>query len=185
MAKKTVILKWNPAISSYGMIRFLSDICREESCSDWSIWEHEKVRCGDDCYMLKVGLGACGIVAKGRITSDPELDNDWREPDRKVFYCDYEMMFMVNPETLPILTAEELEKTIPDFDWRGGHAGVVLPQPQAGILQELFDRYLETHAEKFIERLERLEKRGWLNDQLYLETRLRASLEKRLPPPRA
>ena len=52
MAKKTVILKWNPAISSYGMIRFLSDICSEEPCSDWSIWEHEKVRRGDKVYLF-------------------------------------------------------------------------------------------------------------------------------------
>lgn len=60
--KNTVILKWNPAISSYNMIRFLDDIVQTNTESDWSIWEHERVREGDIFYMLKVGQGQTGIA---------------------------------------------------------------------------------------------------------------------------
>ena len=56
MKKNCVILKWNPAISSYSMLRFLDNISWTESESDWSIYEYDKVKAGDQFFMLKVGL---------------------------------------------------------------------------------------------------------------------------------
>ena len=111
--KKIVILKWNPAISSYSMLRFLQDITWEDTESDWSIYEYDKVKTGDQFFMLKVGIGTCGIVASGKITSDPVVDEDWSGRDRKVYYSDYVCDFMVNPETLPILESSVLEDNIP------------------------------------------------------------------------
>ena len=103
MEKNCVILKWNPAISSYSMSSFLQAVEWEESESDWSIYEYDKVKTGDQFFMLKVGCGTCGIVAAGKITSDPVVDEDWSGRGRKVYYSDYDCDFMVNPATLPIL----------------------------------------------------------------------------------
>ena len=103
--KNTVILKWNPAISSYRMIRFLDDIVQHNAESDWSIREYEKVRRNDRFYMLKVGHGATGIVMRGEITSDPESDADWSRQGREIYYCTYKAEIMLNPDTFPLLTA--------------------------------------------------------------------------------
>ena len=172
MEKNCVILKWNPAISSYSMSSFLQAVECEESESDWSIYEYDKVKTGDQFFMLKVGCGTCGIVAAGKITSDPVVDEDWSGRGRKVYYSDYSCDFMVNPATLPILESSVLEDNIPGFDWNGGHSGVVLDDEQAAVLNRLFDKYLHDNAAIFADRLELIEKRGMENDQIYIDTEL-------------
>lgn len=117
--------------------------------------------------MLKVGLGICGIVAAGTIISDPQPGPDWSGRGRKVFYADYECDIMINPETLPILESRTLTEEIPDFDWNGGHSGVVLSAVQAEKLTRLFDQYLQENTALFEERLELIAKREMGNDQLY------------------
>lgn len=168
MNKNCVILKWNPAISSYNMVRFLNDISWCEPECDWSIFEHEKVKVGDQFFMLKVGHGICGIVAAGTITSDPQPGPDWSKRGRKVFYANYECDIMINPETLPILESRILTEEIPDFDWNGGHSGVVLKKDQAEKLNQLFVQYLQENTALFEDRLELIEKREMDNDQLYI-----------------
>ena len=169
MKKNCVILKWNPAISSYSMCRFLNDISWCETESDWSIYEYDKVKAGDQFFMLKVGIGTCGIVAAVVITSDPAVGEDWSGRGRKVYYADYECAFMVNPETLPVLECSVLEENIPGFDWNGGHSGVVLNAEQAQVLNRLFDKYLHDNAAVFAERMALIEKRGMDDDQIYFD----------------
>lgn len=175
--KKIVILKWNPAISSYSMLRFLQDIAWEDTESDWSIYEYDKVKTGDQFFMLKVGIGTCGIVASGKITSDPVVDEDWSGRGRKVYYSDYVCDFMVNPETLPILESSILEDNIPGFDWNGGHSGVVLDNAQATALEQLFGKYLHDNAALFADRQALIEKRDMDNDQLYIAGELLTEIQ--------
>ena len=164
----TVILKWNPAVSSYNLIRFLDDIAQEENRSDWSIWEHERVRAGDTFYMLKVGCGQTGIVMRGKITSDPVADDDWSGRGRQTFYCDYEAEIMINPDTFRLLNGDALRDNIPGFDWTGGHAGVVLDERSAAVLATMWEAYLRDNLAEFNSRLELIRKRRMINDQLYL-----------------
>ena len=101
MKKKCVILKWNPAVSSCNMRWFLDRILWNENEFDWSIYDYRKVRVGDPFFMLKVGVGTCGIVAAGELTSDPEPGEDWSGRGRRVYYADCTCKLMVNPEVLP------------------------------------------------------------------------------------
>lgn len=178
-AKQTVILKWNPAISSINFYDFLSRILWEDDKADWSIWDHTKVHKGDRFFMLKVGCGTCGIVEAGTITSNPAPDEDWSKQGGKVFYCDYRSEIMINPETLPIIGTEQLQAAIPDFDWTGGHSGVALMENQAKVLQKLYVAYLRENAPLFAERFELIDKRELENDQLYLSQTLTRKLFER------
>ncbi len=150
-----VILKWNPGFSSYTMVRFLKDL---EKCAlanndvtgmNWSVWDYDQVRKGDIFYMLKVGYGQTGIVARGTITSDPYQDDDWSWRDRPTRYCDLDFDVMVNPDAYPILDSKSLSRAIPDFDWTGGHSGVVLPGERADVLGELWNTYMARQADYF------------------------------------
>jgi len=171
--KNTVILKWNPAVSSYSMIRFLNDIVQNCTESDWSIWEHECVRKGDIFYMLKVGQGQTGIVMRGKITSDPESDEDWSKQGRKTYYSDYKAEIMLNPDTFPLLSSKMLQDKIPDFDWFTGHSGMMLNKKQSGTLDDMWKAYLLENRMEFQSRLDLIERRDMLNDQLYLAPALK------------
>jgi hypothetical protein len=78
-----VILKWNPGFSSYTMARFLNDL---EKCAlanndntdmNWSVWDYEQVHEDDIFYLLKVGYGQTGIVARETLVSEPYQGEDW------------------------------------------------------------------------------------------------------------
>ena len=165
----TVIFKWNPAISSYSMHQFLDEILDEDNEGDWSVRDHDRIHAGDRFYMLKVGKGQTGIVKRGVITTDPVTGGDWSGHGRVTYYCDYEAEFMINPDTFSLLTSEELREAIPDFDWFGGHSGVVLNEAQAARLEKLWQEYFLGMMDEFRSRFELLERRdNMVNDQLYL-----------------
>lgn len=163
----TVIFKWNPAISSFSMHQFLEEILDEDCRGDWSVWDHERIHAGDIFYMLKVGKGQTGIVKRGVITSDPVTDEDWSRQGKVTYYCDYEAEIMINPDTFSLLTSEQLQENIPDFDWFGGHSGVVLNDNQADKLEVLWHKYLMSMMNEFRSRFELMGRRdNMVNDQL-------------------
>ena len=167
----TVIFKWNPAISSYSMSQFLYDMLDEDNHGDWSVRDHERIHPGDIFYMLKVGKGQTGIVKRGVITTDPVADGDWSGHGRVIYYCDYEAEIMINPDTFSLLTSEQLRDAIPDFDWFGGHSGVVLNEDQVAKLETLWHKYLMSMMDEFRSRRELIGRRDNMeNDQIFIAT---------------
>ena len=151
---KTVILKWNPAISSYSMLHYLSDIrmlnVSGMSNFNWSVWDYEQIHEIDKFYWLKVGQhGQVGIVGTGTITSEPYTGEDWSGNGRQTYYVEYEAEMLLNPDAMPILTAEKLQEAIPDFEWTGGHSGMVLTDEQATKLDALWNDFVKENNETF------------------------------------
>ena len=151
--RNTVILKWNPSFSSYRVENYMLDlrgIIEGDDCYfNWSVWDYPKIHKGDCVYWVKSGYGQVGIVAKGTITSDPYKDEDWSGQGRETYYVDFIPEVMINPDTLPILTSEELSKEIPDFDWFKGHSGLVLSESQAEKLEHIWEKFIEKNHELF------------------------------------
>ncbi len=140
----TIILKWNPAISSVTMERFERELLSSEWPEfNWSVWDHQQAHVGDQFFLLRVGEGNTGIVASGTIISEAYQDEDWSGKGREVFYNDIAPDFILHPDRCPILTTESLAAAMPDFDWTGGHSGVVLPKEYAGKLNNMWLSLLE------------------------------------------
>ncbi len=116
---------------------------------NWSIWDFDKVKEGDSCFLLKVGYGQTGIVARGTITSDPYSGEDWSWRNRPTKYCDFDFETMINPDAFPLLNSSELTQSIPDFDWYGGHSGIVLTEKQGEDLERLWHDYMQNQASYF------------------------------------
>jgi len=164
----TVILKWNPAVSSYKMLHYLQDlndiIGTEMTDFNWSVWDYDKIHAGDRYYLVKLGYGQTGIVSSGIITSEPYLDSDWRDTKNTIYYVDFLPNVMINPDTLPILTSEELSNIITDFEWFKGHSGMVLDASQANKLEKTWESYLSKNNELFNKALDSND-----NNHLYLD----------------
>ena len=169
---KTVILKWNPAFSSYSMLHYLSDMWRmrnsegTDSDYNWSVWDWREIHEGYRFYMVKVGIyGQTGIVASGMITSDPYRGEDWSGKGRETYYVDFIPDVLLNPDALPILTCRELATIIPDFEWDRGHSGLVLTYDQASRLDTLWQEFLKRNNVEF-------EKAKNREDCVYLDTNI-------------
>ena len=86
----------------------------------------------------------------GVFTSEPFVGDDWNKSrgSKQIHYMDMQPNFIINPETMPIITTEQLQKAIPDFEWRRGHSGTLLTVEQAQKLEKLFAEYLPTVIDK-------------------------------------
>lgn len=157
MTMKTVILKWNPAFSSYSMLHYLHDLYRlhqddNDYGYNWSVWDWRQIHEGDRFYWVKVGMyGQTGIVGCGEITSEPYRDEDWSGKGRETYYVDFRPEVLLNPDALPILTCGELEQAVPDFEWAKGHSGLVLTDDQAARLDRLWQDFLNRNRSLFAE----------------------------------
>jgi len=139
---KTFILEWNPEISSYRMEHFENDMHYIEYGEfNWSVWDWEKARSGDNFYMVRCSGQKNGIVMKGFFTSPPYEAEDWSGKGRNVHYMDLRPLVMVHPEKAVMLSTGELEKAMPDFQWNGGHSGRELPRDHADVLDRMWDDY--------------------------------------------
>ena len=154
---KTVIFKWNPAFSSYSMLHYLHDMYRlrqnNNDCDyNWSVWDHDQIHEGDRFFWVKVGMyDQTGIVASGKITSEPYRDEDWSGKGRETYYVDFVPDVLINPDALPVLSCAELAQAIPDFEWAKGHSGLVLNDDQAKKLEEVWSAFLAKNNIPFTE----------------------------------
>jgi len=139
----TIILFWNPDISSYTIERLREDLSNYAHVGNWSVWEHDKAHKGDRFFMVRCGEGKTGICMSGRFRSEPYQDEDWSGKGREVYYMDLRADTVIDPDLLPILSTELLSKKIPSFDWSGGHSGRVLPVKEAKKLERLWKKFLE------------------------------------------
>jgi len=148
----TFILMWNPEISSFRQLDWtslMSHLPFEKL--NWSVWDHTRVDYYDKFYMVRVGKGNTGIVMKGFIESLPKRGEDWSGKGRIVYYCDLSITSMIDSEKQPIITTEQLQKAVPDFDWTGGHSGQMITKEQAKKLNQLWEKYEKENKTLFTE----------------------------------
>lgn len=169
---KTIILMWNPAISSYKMedfkklLKHVDGSCQvaeteaedddakgEDSENDtyinWSVWEYEKAHWNDRFFLVRVGEGNTGIAMSGTFGSDPYEDEDWSGKGRKTFYMDLEMEAIIDIDLAPYISTEQLMNELPGFDWAGGYSGRVLEEDTAEKLEAIWAEYLYKNTDFF------------------------------------
>ncbi len=171
----TVLLRWNPSFSSYPMFGYLSDIldlCKYDSADlNWSVRDYEKIKEGDNFFWIKSGYGATGIIASGAITSDPFEAEDWSGKGRRTFYVNFKPNIAINPDTLPILSFDELRKKVPGFDFSTGHSGVVLPQDIVALTKRAWEDFFTRSLRQFQQAL-----KSEFNDKIYISPALQNEL---------
>ena len=147
--QNTVILMWNPAISSVTLEDHRNSIAGMLTGHfNWSVWEHDKARCGDRFFLVKIGEGRTGIVMSGIFDSQPYRSEDWSGRGRRTFYMDMLPNIILDPDMLQMLDCDKLCEIIPSFDWRRGHSGRLLTKEEARVLESLWEEYLQKVAYK-------------------------------------
>ena len=146
----TIILFWNPAISSFTLDDMQLMIeGNAHYHMNWSVYEHRKAHYGDRFYMVRCGEGKTGLCMSGFFISEPYLGEDWAGRGRDVHYMDMNVDTAIHPEYMPILPTAHLQSAIPSFDWSGGHSGRLLPNADAEILEHLWKNFLDQNDAMF------------------------------------
>lgn len=145
--QKTFILFWDPKDSEDTLedhIRSIQLVYKGRFMQNIEEWK--MARMGDRFYVVRIGEGKTGVVMTGVFGSHPFL---YPENNKKNKHSiELKLNLILNPETAPMLTTEDLEKSIPDFNWRYKHQGNTLSTIQAKVLEKLFSEYLNTILDK-------------------------------------
>ena len=136
------LMRWNPAISSFKEKDYeecLANMVHGMFRLNWSIYDWQEARRGDLFYMMRTGDDKAGIVFNGQFLSDPYPSDDWAGTTKRRMYVDIVCMNPAEPEGKPLISLEQLEKSIPSFDWASGHSGVLLSDEVEAKLDELWE----------------------------------------------
>lgn len=167
----TIILFWNPAISSYNLERHRDMLSRdyfEIDSFNWSVWEHQRAHEGDRFFMVRcknkpvpgklnqwgrqvwepVLDDTTGICMSGIFTSEPYRGEDWSGKGRETYYMNMNIQQATDPDKFVIIKTSTLIEAMPDFDWKGGHSGRLLDEASADKLDKLFERALTANNDK-------------------------------------
>ena len=147
----TYLLRWNPAISSFTEDNYCDATRRfhDSFCMNWSIYDWEDARKGDNFYMIRVGDGKnTGIVFHGKIISDPYTDEDWAGSTKQRHYVDIECCNCCKPGGPAWLSVDELTAAFPEISWGRGHSGELISADVAAGLIEMFDKALTKHKKR-------------------------------------
>ena len=147
---KTYILFWNPAISDYPLKNYSREYLRNVGdVITWELREFEIASPGDRIFWLRCGEGRTGILMAGTIYESPFEDTHWKNPDERTSYVPFLVEYAVDPEEVPLITTEMLQKEMPEFNWNGGHSGRLLDPVYAGKLEMIWTKYVLENADMF------------------------------------
>jgi hypothetical protein len=140
--QNTFVLMWNPDTSGLSLNEYASSMKGfYTEVFTRKIHEWKEAKMDDRFYVVKVGDGKTGVVMAGVFRSQP-----YQEPNgkgRRSYQVELKPTLMINPESAPMLTIEDLEAVVPDFMWRGGYSGRLLTNEQAKALETRFSMYLK------------------------------------------
>ena len=143
------LMRWNPTISSKKCIENMR--CGNFRIN-WSIYEWQEARRGDKFYMMRTGDDKAGIAFCGQFITDPYPSEDWAGSNKRRMYVDIVCYEPVNADGKPRISLEKLQRFIPDFEWKKGHSGELLPEEVVDKMTKLWeDRYeLEPDDEEYV-----------------------------------
>lgn len=138
---KKYLMRWNPSISSFTEKDFeecVANMVHGMFRINWSIFDWQEARRGDLFYMMRTGDDKAGIVFVGHFLTDPYPDEDWTGSTKRRMYVDMVCTNPAEPGGEPHISLEQLQKSIPSFDWANGHSGVLLSDDVVEQLDKLW-----------------------------------------------
>lgn len=107
----------------------------------WSCQSFKSIRPGDRAFLVRVGSNPRGIMASGKVVSEPFLAPHWSGEDKAVYRVLIEFDTLLNPEKEPILLMEYLkEKNFSIKALTPQSSGVSInPEVAEGLEKEWFE----------------------------------------------
>ena len=133
------LMRWNPTISSFTESDYQQCLAHQKHGMfrlNWSIYDWQEARRGDFFYMMRTGDDKAGIVFTGQLLSDPYPGDDWAGSTRRRMYVD---MVCINLELERVLTLDQLQQAVPQYEWSKGHSGALLSKDIIEKLEQLWD----------------------------------------------
>lgn len=101
---------------------------------------------GDTVYLIKLGKGARGIIAKGVVTKASYLDDCWKEPTKQRTYIDFrveEIRHNCNEGLIPQVL---LQEAYPEQQWSPQSSGISIKPEYVEGVNDLWKQGTSKHS---------------------------------------
>lgn len=133
------LMRWNPSISSFkenDYMDCINNMVHGMFRINWSIYDWQEARRGDFFYMMRTGDDKAGIVFSGQFITDPYPSDDWAGSNKRRMYVDMICM-NASDDSIPLISIEKLQESIPSIEWGKGHSGEILSDEATDIIAKL------------------------------------------------
>lgn len=142
----TFILTWNPNADVYKPSDFQHDLQQVIDGDNVHLYrriiDHKHCNDGDRFFMVRTDQPHAGICMAGYFCSNVFLDEG-------VHCTTIDPLLMVDTEMFDSITLDDLQKLLPDVDWKNLHSGTMISEKDAGLLEEAWLEYLYKHLLEF------------------------------------
>ena len=132
--RRVFVLRWNPTISGFTREDFENYFAQykgekdldHDNKLDWNVYDWKSVMHRDLYVMVQVGQKVNGIVWGGFFGFFPY---QYKKTDGTLtasHFFETDVQYMHRIENTGILTADRLQKAVPEVDWLHGHSGEIL-----------------------------------------------------------
>lgn len=140
---QTFLLAWNPKNYAWDSLQQDIDrVSRKGFLEDnWSCGVSRMPVLGDSFYLIRLGTAPKGIIASGKILSEPSPARHWRDPRKKALYVAISFTTLVDPYSPQILPLSELKrrKFLKDVNWETQVSGIRIPHSAASVLSQIWN----------------------------------------------
>tara|TARA_R110001583_G_scaffold23745_1_gene87240 strand:+ start:3779 stop:6271 length:2493 start_codon:yes stop_codon:yes gene_type:complete len=141
------LISWNPKNfstggdgSERGSLDYPKGDVVQWSCHSKQVLE------GDTVYLIKLGRGAKGIIAKGTVTKASYLDQCWKDPTKERTYIDFrveDIRHNCNEGQIPQVL---LQKACPEQQWSPQSSGILIRAEYVDVVNRIWQEGSSVHS---------------------------------------
>ena len=146
----TYLLTWNPKRTSWddpedGLEALVEDFhYGERPITDWSCGNTKRIEEGGRVWHLRQGEDPGGLFAWGTVVTPTWEEQHWEDPTKTSQYIEYQMDWIVDPDTDPDQIIPRARLDDPPFNsvhWDTQRSGIHIPDDVASALQQELPRW--------------------------------------------
>ena len=111
----------------------------------WSCHSKQAVE-GDIVYLIKLGKGARGIIAKGTITKASYVDQCWKDASKQRTYIDFRLEEIRHSCSEGLVPQVLLQKSCPEQQWSPQSSGISIKPQYQNLIDELWQDGESKHS---------------------------------------
>jgi 5-methylcytosine-specific restriction protein B len=143
----TYLLSWNPKNynnggegSTKGQLIYKVGEKLEWSCHS------KQVKQGDFVYLIKLGDGARGIIAKGIVTKSSYTDVCWKDKNKQRSYIEFELQDLRNTCEQGLVPFVLLQHACPEQQWSTQSSGIKIREQYQSTLDDFWQQGENHHC---------------------------------------
>jgi 5-methylcytosine-specific restriction protein B len=144
---KSYLLSWNPKHfsnggegSSKGQLVYKVGEKIEWSCHS------KQVKQGDIVYLIKLGDGARGIIAKGVVTKSSYMGECWKDESKQRSYIEFELQGLRNTCEQGLVPFVLLQNACPEQQWSIQSSGIQIREQYQSAIDDFWQQGSAKHS---------------------------------------